>query len=433
LKPPTGRKPGGQPGHKRNTRELLPIEQVDHVVDLVPSHCERCQSPLSGRDSTPQRHQVTEVPPIKPVVTEYRRHLLECEKCAAKTRAALPTGVPEGDFGERLSALVCLLAGKFRLSKRLVQDLLVDVTGVDISLGAVSNVEQEMSQGLAAPVAEAVAFVQEQDIVHMDETGWFEGRADGRAKRAWLWVAATPLVSVFMVSLSRGSDVAKQLLGEHFTGFLCTDRWSAYNWFDVILRQVCWSHLTRDFEGFIDRGGEGARIGQALMAQRNRMFKWWHQVKDGTLPRETFVRRMRKVERTVGALLREAVVCAEDKTAGMAKEILKLEAAMWTFVQVPGLEPTNNFGERTIRHAVMWRKTSFGTQCPDGSRFVERILTAVTTLRQQKRNVLEYLTSVIHALRSGGVAPSLIPTAAPSVPRCPESVPPSFINSAAAA
>ena len=409
-KPPTGRKPGGQPGHTMSKRELMPIEQVDHIVELIPERCEGCQAPLSGKDPTPERHQVTEVPPIQPIVTEYQRHSLQCDRCGAKTRAALPPGVPEGDFGERLCALVCLLAGRYRLSKRLVQDLLLSVTGVDISLGAISNLEQEMSEGLAAPVTEAAAYVQQQDIAHLDETGWSEGRANGRAKRAWLWVAATTLVSVFIVSTSRGSEVAKRLLGEDFTGILCTDRWSAYNWYDVVLRQLCWSHLTRDFQGFIDRGGEGGRIGQALMAQRNRMFKWWHRVRDGTLSREAFARRMRKVERAVGSLLREAVLRAEKKTAGMAEEILKLENAMWTFVDVPGVEPTNNFGERTIRNAVMWRKTSFGTQCPAGSRFVERILTSVTTLRQQKRNVLEYLTAIIRAYRCGGVAPSLLPS-----------------------
>jgi transposase len=105
-------------------RELVPIEQVDHIIELIPEQCERCQSPLSGKDPTPERHQVTELPPVQPVVTEYQRHLLQCEHCGAKTRAALPPGVPEGDFGERLSALVCLLAGRYRLSKRLVKDLL---------------------------------------------------------------------------------------------------------------------------------------------------------------------------------------------------------------------------------------------------------------------------------------------------------------------
>jgi transposase len=232
---------------------------------------------------------------------------------------------------------------------------------------------------------------------------------EGRGRRAWLWLVACSLVAVFRIATSRGSEVARQLLGEDFAGFLTTDRWSAYNWYDTDLRQLCWSHLTRDFQGFIDRGGEGARIGRALMKERNRMFKWWHRVLDGTMRRTRFEREMRQVQREVGRLLREAEARAEKKTAGMAREILKLEPAMWTFVYVEGVEPTNNFGERLIRHSVMYRKTSFGTQSSEGSRFVERILTAVTTLALQKRNVLNYLTELLRAHRRGLPAPSLLP------------------------
>ncbi|QDE93904.1 transposase [Myxococcus xanthus] len=119
---------------------------------------------------------------------------------------------------------------------------------------------------------------------------------------------------------------------------------------------------------------------------------------------------MPAVEREVGRLLRRAEMHAEKKTAGMAREILRFEKCLWTFVDVPGLEPTNNFGERCLRHAVMYRKTSFGTQGPEGSRFVERILTAVTTLKLQRRGALDFLTNTLHAHRNGLPAPSLLPT-----------------------
>jgi hypothetical protein len=135
------------------------------------------------------------------------------------------------------------------------------------------------------------------------------------------------------------------------------------------------------------------------MRERNRFFTWYHRVREGTMTREDFERRMPEVEREVGRLLRRAVVRAEKKTAGMAREILRWEKCLWTFVDVPGLEPTNNFGERCLRHAVMYRKTSFGTQGPEGSRFVERILTAVTTLKLQRRGVLDFLTNTLHARR----------------------------------
>jgi transposase len=406
-----GRRPGGQPGHEPHRRELLPAEQVDETIELPPPEkCKGCQRELVGTQQEVTRHQVVEVPPLKPVVTEYRCQGLKCAHCGEVNRAELPPEVASQTFGERLSAMVCLLVGKYRLSKRLVQDALSDLVGVRLSLGAVHNREQEMSEALEVAVEEAEEYVRNQDAVHMDETSWLEGKVWGGSRLVWLWLVACAQVAVFRISASHGSEMAKALLGEDFAGFLTTDRWSAYNWYETALRQVCWSHITRDFQSFIERGGEEGRIGQKLMDQRNQMFNWWHRVRDGTMAREEFERRMGEVEHEVGQLLREAVAHAEKEIAGRAAEILKLEDALWTFVHVEGLEPTNNFAERLLRHAVLYRKMSFGTQSPEGSRFVERILTAVTTLELQGRNVLEFLTEVLRAHRRGLPTPSLLPT-----------------------
>jgi transposase len=407
---PTGRRPGGQPGHKKRERDLLPTDQVDETEPLVPSRCDACEADLTGATTVgePERFQVVEIPPITPHVKEFHLHTVACT-CGAVTKAKLPPEV-RGVFGPRLGAVVSLLTGKYRLSKRMAQDALRDLLGVQLCLGSVSKLEQEASDALAPPCEEALTYVQEQPDANADETGWREGRIEGHAIRAWLWVLATPLVAVFRVSTSRGSEVIKGLL-KGFAGYLTTDRWNAYNWYELIKRQLCWSHITRDVQGFIDRKGVGGRIGEALMVERNRMFKWWHQVRDGTLERAVFQKRMKRVRGRVRRLLRDAQVRAEAKTRGVAKEILKLEPALWTFVDVVGIEPTNNFGERIIRHAVMWRKICFGTQSPAGSRFVERILTTVMTLRLQKRNVLEFLTASIQAHRTGAQPPSLLPHA----------------------
>jgi transposase len=413
AKKPTGRRAGGQPGHKKHERVLLPPEAVQHVVELVPKECGGCGRRLAGRDREPRRHQVVEVPPLSAIVTEYRSHALECGACGTVTREQVPAYASSA-FGDRLGALASLMVGKYRLSKRLVKDALSDMLGVQLSVGSVVNLEGEMAEALAPAVLEAGEYVRAADRAHADETGWVEGRHEGRGQRAWLWMVATALVVVFHIARSRGGQVARTLLGEDFAGILVSDRWSGYEWYDAGLRQVCWAHLTRDFQGFIDRGGEGGHLGEELMRQRNRFFTWYHQVREGSLPREDFEKRMPEVERAVGRLLRRAVECAEKKTAGMAREILRWEKCLWTFVDVPDLEPTNNFGERCLRHAVMYRKTSFGTQGPEGSRFVERILTAVTTLKLQRRGVLDFLTATLQAHRRGLSTPSLLPTPASS-------------------
>src|SRR5690349_1483107 len=401
---PSGRKPGGQPGHPGQTRALVPLEAVAAALPVKPTSCSHCQHPLSGEDSQPLRHQVTDLPPVQPVVTEYQLHSLVCPACGATTRAALPIGVPAGGFGPRVQASVALCTGAYHLSKRTTQDVMADLFGLPMSLGTIANLEHATVQAVAAPVAEAQRHVRTQSIAHLDETGWREGHA-----RAWLWVAVTAWVTVFVVRLSRGAKVAQTLLGERFCGILVTDRWSAYTWYPTRWRQVCWAHLLRDFEAMIERGGRSQEIGTALREQARQMFHAWHRVREGALPHAEFRVLMRPLRRHVARLLKAGQTCGVAKTEGVCREVLKVYDALWTFVRVEGVEPTNNAAERAIRPGVLWRKGSFGTHSAHGSRFVEAMMTVVATLKQQHRNVLAYMTEVCQAACTGAPAPSLLP------------------------
>jgi transposase len=403
---PSGRRPGGQPGHEGQTRALVPAEAVDVVIPVKPVQCPRCQHPLQGDDPHPQRHQVTEIPPVKPVVTAYQLHQLRCPACGAATRAELPAGVPAGAFGPRVQAITALCTGAYHLSKRTTECVMKDLFGLPISVGSIANLEQASAEALAQPVAEARAYVQAQHAAYLDETGWREGHA-----RAWLWTAVTAWVTVFVVRLSRSAKVAHELLGERFWGYLVTDRWSAYTWYPAWRRQVCWAHLLRDIEAMIARGGQSQAIGEALRAQARQMFHRWHRVQDGTLTQASFASYMRPIRREVERLLEAGQQCGVPKTEGACREILKVRQALWTFVRHAGVEPTNNAAERAIRPGVLWRKGSFGTQSPEGSRFVETLMTVVATLKQQHRNVLDYVTAACEAALRGEPAPSLLPTA----------------------
>jgi transposase len=210
---PSGRRPGGQPGHEGHPRALVPVEEVDVVVPVKPARCHHCQHPWQGEAPQPQRQQVTEIPPVKPVVTEYQRHRLICPVCGAATRAELPPGVPTAGFGPRLQATTALCTGADHLSKRTTQALLDDLFGVEVGLGTMVTLEQATTQAVAAPVAAARAYVQRQPAAYADETGWREG-----AQRAWLWTAVTEWVTVFVVRRSRSGKVAQELLGEGFWG-----------------------------------------------------------------------------------------------------------------------------------------------------------------------------------------------------------------------
>lgn len=404
---PTGRRRGGQAGHDKHERTLVPPEQVTQVHQVVPRTCQDCGGALGGSDPVPVIHQVTELPPVTPIVQEYRLHALCCAACGATTRAPLPPGVPSGQFGPRLQATVAVCTGAYRLSKRAVQQMLADFFDVHLSLGSIPKLEQQTSEALCVPVAEVGQAVKEAAIVHADETGWYV-----RAKRAWLWVAATCQLACFLVRPGRGAQVAKELLGKDFGGMLVSDRWSGYGWVPVAQRQLCWAHLIRQFVGFKDYGGAAAQLSAHLERNVKEMFRLWHRVREGTLRRRSFQRQMKPIEQAVGAYLRVCAALPVQKVAGRAKEILQLEPALWTFVHHEGIEPTNNHAERLVRHGVLWRKSSFGTDSESGSRFVERILTTVATLRLQQRNVLDYVEHACRAALAGQPPASLLPPAA---------------------
>jgi len=400
----SGRKAGGQPGHAGHTRPLKPLSQVQTVMHLRPTSCAECGALLLGDDPEPHRHQVTELPRIEPQVTEYRRHTLTCLACGAATSAAYPGDMPSGDFGPRLQATTGYLSGRMGMSQRDITETLETVFHTDLALGSVPALETAVSACLAQPVLDAQQYVQQQPAANVDETSWRE-----QTKRAWLWVAATPLVSVFLVLASRGSQSAQRLLGECFPGIVGSDRWSGYNWLDPQQRQLCWAHLKRDFQKLVERGGESQPLGEALLTQVEQLFRLWQRVREGTLSRLDFQTQVEPLCTRVHELLAQGTACAHIQTRHTCANLLKLEPALWTFVYVAGVEPTNNHAERCLRRAVLWRRRSFGTQSETGSRFVERVLTTVTTLRLQKRDVLDYLTAACAAAMRGDEPPSLLP------------------------
>ena len=202
--PPSGKKRGGQPGHRRRVRALVPPEQLRQVIKCKPQECRKCGQDLQGDDPEPIRHQVAEVPPICPVVDEYQLHRLICPDCGTSTSAVLPPGVPKGAFGPRLRAILSVLAGAYRLSKRPIRDLVSDLLGLSISIGMISRLERQGAIELETPVEEIREHVRAAASANIDETSWWQGRV-----RVWLWVAVTTTATAFTIASSRGADVAK--------------------------------------------------------------------------------------------------------------------------------------------------------------------------------------------------------------------------------
>ena len=382
-------KPGGQIGHIGHEGALYPVEQCQSVKDHYPDSCIECGEALKGNDSEPYRIQVVEIPPVVPQVSEHRFHSLQCQRCGGLTRSWDETIINGSGYGERVVAHVGVFSGQYRQSHRMVQELLGELFGIRLSLGSVNRLRQEISQAVAPVVAQAHQYVQAQGYANVDETSFAQGNGDGKnpdGRKGWLWVMVTPLVSYFAVFLGRSQAMCQQLLGE-FNGIVSSDRFSAYSGLNLEHRQVCWAHLKRDFTRISERSGVSGELGRALLAQQRLLFEQRHRVRDGTLCRGGFITIATSMQRQVHTLLEKGagydITDAQKtplaKTVRTCRQLLKVESALWTFVTTEGIEPTNNAAERALRPAVLWRKNSFGSQSQQGSLFVSRMLTVVTT------------------------------------------------------
>jgi len=409
-RPPSRRKRGGQPGHRKAFRALVPHQKLRSCRDCKPSACRRCGGVLRGADPNPLVHQVAELPKIEPIVDEYRLHRLRCPHCGATTCGVVPQGVPTGDFGPYLQAVLATLAGAYRLSKRQIQQLTTDLFGLSISTGMISKLERQTSRVLEAPYNELATAVHRAAVVHVDETSWRQER-----RKAWLWATVTAMTTVFTIARNRSAGIAKAVLGTQDGSIAVTDRFSSYDWIAGTSRQVCWSHLRRDFQAMIDRGGPAETVGKRLLRLSKRLFRWWHRIGDQKATWEQLRVAMRRLRREVKQALGEGTRCGCATTAGTCAEILRVEESLWTFARVAGIPPTNNAAERAERHAVIWRRISGGTDSAHGSRFVERMLTVVATCRQQERSVLDYLAACFQAARMRQAIPSLLPTNRPAI------------------
>jgi transposase len=400
-KPKSERKRGGQPGHDKHERALIPTEQCNEVVPCVPTECRRCGKELTGLDPEPIRHQVWELPEIQPLVTEYQQHRLDCS-CGCATCGELPKGVPTGQAGPRLIAFAALLMACFRQSKRRAAQFLSMILNQPASAGWMVLLQNRAAEAVEPAYNELAEQLPEQPVLNIDESPTKEGPA-----KAWVWTFVATAFTFFTCRTSRAADVAKELLGEDFDGVIHCDRARMYWAFGRL--QWCWAHLKRDFQALIDGPcGTKKRLGRDLMKPTDELFALWKKVRDGTISRRSFRRQMQPIRQRVDNLLLRGYCNA--LTYGFCKELVEHGEHLWTFIDIEGVQPTNNAAEQALRHAVIWRKLSFGTQSRSGSQFVERLLSVIETCRRQSHNVFSWLVTTIQAHYNGQQVPSLLST-----------------------
>ena len=394
---------GGQPGHRKHERSLIATEDCDEVKLLKPKECRRCATRLSGSDPDPLRHQVWELPDIKPKVTEYQRHRLECLCCGETTCAPLPPGVPQGQSGPRLMAFTALLMAYYRQSKRRTAEFLGTLLGQPCCAALTVKIQTTVTAALRPSYEELAAELPTQDQVSADETP-----AKEQNGKAWLWTFVARAFTVFAVRATREATALGDLLTDAFRGIVNCDRAKMY-WRAKRL-QWCWAHLKRDFQGLIDSGnGQAKRLGYDLRRATCKLFEHWDNYRDGSITRAALLRRMAPVRREVERLLLRGAESGNRRIQGMCRELYDHREWLWTFLRHDEVEPTNNAAERSLRHAVIWRKLSFGTQSANGSRFVETMLTVIETCRQQRRSVFTFVTAAVEAHLAQQPPPSLRP------------------------
>jgi transposase len=398
------KKRGAKNGHQPHLRELLPPNMVKQRFNLKPQVCPCGGTNLEKTSEEPLRHQIVDIPPIEPQVIEYVQYIYRCKDCGELLYQPLPDEVKREYFGPGILAVVGVLTGVLNTSKRKALALMNEVFSVPMSLGGLSNCEAQLVSALEHPYNETIEHVREQDVTHADETGWRRGNR----QRGWLWALCCSGAAVFMVHAERGQSAARKLLGA-FCGVLVSDRWGGYNFFWGV-RQICWAHLKRDFKAISEAGGAIGMTGQELYSLAKKILKMRARVRDGTLQWRTFQNRMIPLMECVEELL-EKGASGQCALSGKCRRIIKHREHLWTFVHDKSVNPTNNLAERIVRQAVLWRKSSFGTQSERGACYVERMLTVCATCRLQGRSVIEYLRDACRCHLSGVPVPSLVKTA----------------------
>jgi transposase len=414
------RKAGAQPGHAGHHRQLVPLAEVSAIEVLLPKRCRHCGGNLPQKPGQvtmagePRRHQVTEVPPVKICITEYQFPHVVCGQCGKTTCAPLPKEI-RGNFGPQLTALIAYWTVVCRLPRRLVESMLADVLGIEISLGSTQKAWEEVSQAVAQPIQQLQEQLPQQVILNVDETGW---RTNG--DKRWIWALVAQQFVFYVVASTRGAEVLVSLLGAVFRGILCNDRWVVYLSYHSGRMQLCWAHLKRNILGIAEyaRSPSARQFCRDALAIVARLFRLWYRFRGDLRDRRGNpqpIDRRQLIDKSI-PLQKKLFALAEAHLDDADREVRNLATALFihfdrlfTFLEQEGVDPTNNIAERTLRTAVQWRKISFGNRSRNGEIATARLLSVAQTCKRQHRHVLGYLTDAVRCHRHQAPAPSLLP------------------------
>jgi transposase len=324
-KPKSHRKPGGQAGHRGQKYQLLP---PDEVIDCLAKHC-HCGHELAKIDKFISDQKI-EIPPIKPYVKEYRRWYGYCSACKKKRLAPLPQGVQGDLLGPHAKAIITALNGFYHTSKRDLQAIVKDIFNLDISLGLISNTAKRVNKQLEANYEALREKIRSSPYLHIDETGH-----KSKGKRGWAWIFTNKETSLLKLSFSRGKQVLEKVLGK-YEGQVISDRYGAYNYFQPEQRQICWSHIQRDFERFAHSSNSIlSEEGKRLVELGKEVFALKKGLNIGQIGEDYFLRRTRKAKKRLAYVLKSILrIRGIPQGQRVGRRIVKDFEMLWLFVQV---------------------------------------------------------------------------------------------------
>jgi transposase len=392
------RKVGAQPGHQGHCRVVDRAVRPDVLVVTRPETCPRCKAALdetAPQFKDPKLELVYDFDPFERrfKTIGYFRHSVKCPVC----KRVVFGKAPSSPFGDGLVALVAVLRGRLRVGLPEIVAFLGDCAGIQISLGAAAKLCQVAAAAMAKRHEELLAIVKSAEVVYTDETSW-----QNQGARGFVLLAASKEAVVFQIG-SGSCHVADvdALLGE-VSGdrIVVSDRGKVFDHLIVGNREVCHCHLARNFKKLESYGGASAVLGKALLGQERELFRAWHAFqKDGD--RDALQARLAPVQAEMRELLEAGSRSVIDWE--FCQGILKVWEALWTFARRDGVEPTNNPGERALRHIVLWRQSLLETKSDWGCRFVERIETLIADCKIHGRNLLQVLTLAVRDWRAARV------------------------------
>jgi transposase len=368
-------KGGAREGHPGSFRKLF--DQVDQRVTSTIEQCDHC----GGKDLIERPSQVSQqvdIPDIKPLVTQIECHKYRCQTCGKYLVAPFPEGYDRTSFGPKLVSFIGLCSSAYRMSKRTIQAMLKNLLDIEISLGSIPAMERKVGAGLEPCFESLISKVNNRQVAYVDETSFRQ-----EAQTCYVWTAITKEEALIRILPTRGLTSLDQIRPRSHKGITVTDRYQVYAY---KRHQYCLAHLYRDFKKFAQRDGPDGELGKRALFEMDEIFKATR-----AKCRKTMQTRVGYRKRRLEGILEEAMANGSDSLYGFANRLLNHYEKLFLFTRYQDVEATNNAAERSLRHIVLWRKTSYGTQSEEGSRFLERAVSIWMTLKKQKRDILGFL------------------------------------------